>query len=1116
MSLNLSAEEQTAFDQLFKIADKQDIGVITGEEAVPFLEKSGLAPQVLGQIWQIADAENRGFLTFSGFVIAMRLVALAQEKLPFDYKKSGKIPYFADIHISGVDSSKFVQLNRPNNVSSGDGSDGSFLPPISSDEMTRYQQMFTTVCPTDGLMDGDRASSIFGRAPLSTEILARVWNLVDTHKRGALDIREFNTGMHIINLLLNGSLKSPPVSISPSFIASAASTSSVSAPSQYPGLSRSPPVQAPNIPVSDPWAIPSQDLTSFCQLFSNVDKAHKGYVSGSEAYSFFLASKLPEDVLAQIWDLSDTNNNGKLNIGEFCISLYLIKLKLSGKELPKVLPSSMLSSVAPLMQKSKSVPTSIPSVVPANISSPNPNPTLAPNPTGPSRVTSGTEDLLSLDATPFSPTLAPQHTSSNATKHSAPPVTKSAPFPVVSPLQLNHTPGFPTSPAAKPNSPTSTFFPQSSFGQTIAKNTMDKPSAVRTSVPSQLAAPIPQVASSEQLKLAAEVPKLESQLSQVKKSNDDLQKSSRDVAANLSDVKAKVSEIRKAYDEELAKAKQISLDIETNKAQTEQVNREYSILEATLNALQKQNKQKGEVLEQVVAEAEAAKNMVESSNASIQQLKSEVADKEQTLAQLHLQLDEMTQRLVSLDEESKAVSQRKLDLEYKINNSKTQLATATEEYHEHSKQLEAEKQELSKLEDGLKSVNLTEEAPKPEVDSTPRFPSFTSNGITTDKPTLPDTTSSVPTQHNSFDAVHNTLRSPSLNSNNSSAHASTVSRNPFHNLKISGASSPVSNFWESEFASAVFPRSISKTTSLSVNNSSVNPSLDSEPVQLSNMEEPQHQDSSVVDVSTSASQRGSPVLSDLSKLTGSARNTAEPVENTSAAPIENTSAPTPFEISNKQQATEPISAPFATETISTPAPVKPPVPPSRRDRSAQDGVVQQATPHIQDEFPPIQFNEIDDDESSSDEEPQMSNLSPQISTGSVTNYTSAVTELPDPNHQLEMSTTTHVQHPNSETIPSSTENQYFDTTSGAFEANSNTEVTVNSNEVSQPFDFDTANESDNDDDELPVQQVVSGSLANDAFNVDDEFDNQFANLQAAEIKDDDNSSTDEEEHAGHH
>jgi epidermal growth factor receptor substrate 15 len=56
-NLNLTPEEKRVFYQLFQAADTTNLGVITGEIAVPFFEKthlpSGTLGEVRGQKWRI-------------------------------------------------------------------------------------------------------------------------------------------------------------------------------------------------------------------------------------------------------------------------------------------------------------------------------------------------------------------------------------------------------------------------------------------------------------------------------------------------------------------------------------------------------------------------------------------------------------------------------------------------------------------------------------------------------------------------------------------------------------------------------------------------------------------------------------------------------------------------------------------------------------------------------------------------------------------------------------------------------------------------------------------------------------------------------------------------------
>lgn len=55
--LNLSTEEKRVFSFLFNQADTDKIGVVTGERAVSFFERTKVSPNVLGEV----GAESPGF-----------------------------------------------------------------------------------------------------------------------------------------------------------------------------------------------------------------------------------------------------------------------------------------------------------------------------------------------------------------------------------------------------------------------------------------------------------------------------------------------------------------------------------------------------------------------------------------------------------------------------------------------------------------------------------------------------------------------------------------------------------------------------------------------------------------------------------------------------------------------------------------------------------------------------------------------------------------------------------------------------------------------------------------------------------------------------------------------
>ena len=65
---------------------------------------------------------------------------------------------------------------------------------------------------------------------------------------------------------------------------------------------------------------------------------HAGQVAREE----MMRSKLPNSVLRRIWNLSDIDEDGMLDRDEFAVAMFLIDHKLSGNDIPDVLPDRLV------------------------------------------------------------------------------------------------------------------------------------------------------------------------------------------------------------------------------------------------------------------------------------------------------------------------------------------------------------------------------------------------------------------------------------------------------------------------------------------------------------------------------------------------------------------------------------------------------------------------------------------------------------------------------------------------------------------------------------------------------------------------------------------------------
>ncbi|KAG0257483.1 hypothetical protein BG011_003932 [Mortierella polycephala] len=92
-----------------------------------------------------------------------------------------------------------------------------------------------------------------------------------------------------------------------------------------------------------PWDVTAEEKAKFDRFFDQLDTNGDGVVEGEEAGRFFMNSRLPEAVLAQIWDLADITGSGSLSRDEFAVAMLLINRKnATNAPIPKTLPISLI------------------------------------------------------------------------------------------------------------------------------------------------------------------------------------------------------------------------------------------------------------------------------------------------------------------------------------------------------------------------------------------------------------------------------------------------------------------------------------------------------------------------------------------------------------------------------------------------------------------------------------------------------------------------------------------------------------------------------------------------------------------------------------------------------
>mmetsp|Transcript_23489 Transcript_23489/g.32855 ORF Transcript_23489/g.32855 Transcript_23489/m.32855 type:complete len:768 (-) Transcript_23489:959-3262(-) len=95
------------------------------------------------------------------------------------------------------------------------------------------------------------------------------------------------------------------------------------------------------------WEITPELQTEFDAQFQTDDKDHDGYITGEQARKIFARSGLSNEILGKIWSLSDRSKDGKLDIREYNVAMFLILAKVNGEMLPAALPQGLLDYIFP-------------------------------------------------------------------------------------------------------------------------------------------------------------------------------------------------------------------------------------------------------------------------------------------------------------------------------------------------------------------------------------------------------------------------------------------------------------------------------------------------------------------------------------------------------------------------------------------------------------------------------------------------------------------------------------------------------------------------------------------------------------------------------------------------
>ncbi|KAG8228313.1 hypothetical protein J437_LFUL007031 [Ladona fulva] len=170
------------------------LGSVGASDAARFLKRSGLPDGVLGRVWDLSDPTGKGALDRTGFFVALKLVSLAQngkEVSMASIMADSPPPKMGDIPVNNIPNN-IIPPSIAGTVNSG--SEWSIKPA----EKSKYDQLFESLRPVNGLLPGNKVKGVMLNSKLPTDTLGKIWDLADMDKDGMLNRHEFTVAMHLV------------------------------------------------------------------------------------------------------------------------------------------------------------------------------------------------------------------------------------------------------------------------------------------------------------------------------------------------------------------------------------------------------------------------------------------------------------------------------------------------------------------------------------------------------------------------------------------------------------------------------------------------------------------------------------------------------------------------------------------------------------------------------------------------------------------------------------------------------------------------------------------------------------------------------------------------------
>jgi len=323
----VSPEEVMHYRETFQRLDANGTGSVGPEEGRDLFERSGLPVPELSHIWKISDYDGDGRLAPVEFLCAMSIVARRRK----GFELPARVPHV--LHSSVASALPTVAPPLPS---------GWVATP---EELASYRATFQQSADPrgTGFAGGAEVKAILEQSQLPTPELSAIYGVADLDGDGHLSEPEFLCAMALVARRRQGA--PIPASVPPELLQvcwpEGRATSALAAEQQSQEDHAEIASSSSSAAAGSVWSLVPGELEGYQQFFAQL-AGSSGAVGAEDAREFLESSGLPMDDLAQIWDLSDTDDDGELNLGEFICAMVLSARRRQGCELPDMLPPELV------------------------------------------------------------------------------------------------------------------------------------------------------------------------------------------------------------------------------------------------------------------------------------------------------------------------------------------------------------------------------------------------------------------------------------------------------------------------------------------------------------------------------------------------------------------------------------------------------------------------------------------------------------------------------------------------------------------------------------------------------------------------------------------------------